>query len=358
VIPVYVTPRALLTDAAAAEAIAARWAWPLLGGRFAFAAMDVSTRADGARHTLGTIVRTAYEKDAGGIPRDLRKAIEDQLAALAAAPKPFAGLADGPVLMGVLNVTPDSFSDGGKHATTEAAVAYAVALAEAGAAIIDVGGESTRPGAAPVDQAEEIQRTIPVIQALASRGMTVSIDTRHAVVMREAINAGAKIVNDITALTGDPQSLAIVADAGVPVMLMHMQGQPQTMQRDPTYVWAPGDIYDYLFTRVAACVAGGIRKDRIAIDPGIGFGKTDVHNAELFNHLAMFHALGCAVALGASRKGFISRMSRGEGADNRLAGSLAAALHGAAQGVQILRVHDVAETRQALSIQARVISGQ
>jgi dihydropteroate synthase len=350
----YITPRALLTDTAAAEAIAAQWAWPLLGGRFAFAAMDVSTRVDGARQTLGTIVRTAYDKDAGAIPRELRKAIEDQLGALASAPKPFAGFTDGPALMGVLNVTPDSFSDGGQHGTTDAAVAHGITLAEAGAAIIDVGGESTRPGAAPVDQAEEIRRTIPVIEALASRGITVSIDTRHAAVMREGINAGARIVNDITALTGNPQSLAIVADAGVPVILMHMQGEPQTMQRDPTYVWAPGDIYDYLKDRIAACVAGGIAKDRIAVDPGIGFGKTDVHNAALFNHLAMFHGLGCAVVLGASRKGFISRMSQGEGADHRLAGSLAAALHGAAQGVQILRVHDVAETRQALAIFAHL----
>ena len=354
----YITPRALLTDAAAAEAIVARWAWPLLGGRLAFAAMDVMTRADGEFKHLGSIVRTAYDKDARGIATPLRDAIERQLAVLGKAPEAFAGIAQFPALMGVLNVTPDSFSDGGKHSAVDAAVAHGLTLVEAGAALVDVGGESTRPGAAPVGEAEEIARVVPVIQALTARGVSVSIDTRHGAVMREAVAAGARVINDVTALSGDPQSLGVVAHAGVPVVLMHMQGEPRTMQNNPAYVWAPGDIYDFLAARVEACVAAGIPKSNIAVDPGIGFGKTDVHNAELLNHMAMFHGLGCAVVLGASRKGFIARMGRGEAADARLGGSLAAALHGAGQGAQILRIHDVAETRQALTVAARLTTGR
>jgi dihydropteroate synthase len=324
----------------------------------AFTAMDVSVREDGACTQLGTVVRTAYEKDARGIAADLRRAIEDQLKAFAVAPQPFAGFTGETVLMGVLNVTPDSFSDGGQHNTSAQAVAHAVALAEAGAAIIDVGGESTRPGAAPVVPEDEIARVVPVIKELAVRGLCVSIDTRHAAVMEAAIGAGAKIVNDITALEGDPRALSVVAKAGVPVILMHMQGEPQTMQNSPSYVWAPGDIYDYLAARIAACVAAGIPKHNIAVDPGIGFGKTDAHNAALFNHLPMFHGLGCKVVLGASRKGFIARMSQSEAPDQRLPGSLAAALHGAAQGVQIFRVHDVAETRQAFAVARRLGAGR
>jgi len=355
---VYITPRAVLTTAAATEAIAAGWAWPLLGGRMAFAAMEVSARDGAARTPLGTIVRTAYDRDARGIPRDLRKAIEARLAALAGAPAPFALLEDVPALMGVLNVTPDSFSDGGRHNATDAAIGHGLTMAEQGAAIIDVGGESTRPGAMPVAFEDEIARVVPVVKALAAAGLCVSIDTRHATVMAAAIAAGAQIVNDITAMEGDGEALPLVASSGVRVVLMHMQGDPQTMQNNPSYAWAPGEIYDYLAGRIALCEAAGIAKSKIAVDPGIGFGKTDVHNAELFDHLAMFHGLGCPVVLGASRKGFIGRMSRGEGADQRLPGSLAAALHGAAQGAQVLRVHDVAETRQALRVQARIAAGQ
>lgn len=351
----YVTPRALLTGAAAREAVAAGWAWPLMG-EGAYAAMEVSVRENGSITRLGAIGRTAYDKDASAIPQSLRATIEMQMAALAQPRGAFAGFdVSKPILMGVLNVTPDSFSDGGRFDSAEAAIAHGVALFEAGAALVDVGGESTRPGAIPVGEHAEIARVVPVVRALTTRGVAVSIDTRHDGVMAEAIVAGAKVINDITALA-DAKSLETAAKSGLPVVLMHMQGEPRTMQDNPTYVWAPGDIYDFLARRVAACIAAGIAKSRIAVDPGLGFGKTDDHNAAIMDHLAMFHGLGCPLVVGASRKGFIGRMSRGEAAKDRLAGSLAAALYAAGQGAQILRVHDVAETDQALAVAQRISS--
>jgi len=354
-IQAYITPRALLSGKAAAEAVAAKWAWPL-GADMAYGAMEVSTFESGAYTRLGAIVRAAYDKDARSIPSHIRASIEAQMAVLAVQPVYTGFDITKPVLMGVLNVTPDSFSDGGQHWPHEAAIAHGLAMVEAGAAIIDVGGESTRPGAKPVSVTEEIARTIPVVSTLVARGIKVSIDTRHVGVMTEAISAGAAIVNDITALK-DEKALEIAARGNVAVILMHMQGTPQTMQNDPRYVWAPGDIAGFLAERVAACVAAGIPKSRIAVDPGLGFGKTDVHNAAIMDHLAMFRGLGCAVAFGASRKGFIGRMSKGELAQDRLPGSLAAALHAVAQGAQILRVHDVPETRQALVVAARFNNG-
>ncbi len=195
----------------------------------------------------------------------------------------------------------------------------------------------------------------PVISALAKGGICVSIDTRHPRVMKAALDAGARIVNDVAALTA-PGAVEIAASAGASVILMHMQGTPQTMQDSPSYDWAPGDIYQFLDARVAACVQAGIRRDRIAVDPGLGFGKTDEHNLQLFDHLAMFHGLGCALAIGASRKGFIGRLTGEKEAGTRVVGSLAAGLYAVSQGAQILRVHDVAETRQALAV-SRQING-
>jgi dihydropteroate synthase len=274
---------------------------------------------------------------------------------IAVPPRPnFAGLSlDRPRIMGVLNVTPDSFSDGGKYLAPEAALARAQDMLAAGAEIIDVGGESTRPGAQAVSIDEEQRRVIRVIRALAERGVCVSVDTRHTAVMAKAIAAGARIVNDVSALA-DEGALALIAASDVAVILMHMQGTPGTMQQNPTYAWAPGDIFDFLKARVAACAAAGIGLERIAVDPGIGFGKTDEHNAAIFSHLALFHGLGCALAVGASRKAFIGRMSKGEGPEARLAGSLAAAVMVAERGAHLLRVHDVAETAQALAVWAKL----
>ena len=264
---------------------------------------------------------------------------------------PFAGLAlDRPLIMGIINVTPDSFSDGGETPDTDSAVARGHAMAEAGADILDVGGESTRPGSRPVSESEESARVVPVVEALAGAGHVVSIDSRRARVMEAALDSGATIVNDVTALTGDERSLDLVAERGVAVILMHMQGEPRTMQDDPSYDHAALDIYDTLGRRVDACLDAGIPRAAIAVDPGIGFGKTVAHNAEVLGRLSLFHGHGCAVALGVSRKSFIAGLARGEPVTDRIPGSLAAALHAVAQGVHILRVHDVAETRQALDV--------
>jgi dihydropteroate synthase len=340
----YVTPRGLLSGTTARDAIAANRA-AAFGRVAAFTALDLTDSALSPRVQQTFLVSEAPA------------AAQPWLMAFAQAPETFAGISLAePVLMGVVNVTPDSFSDGGRYSSEHAAIAHGKALLEAGAAIVDVGGESTRPGAAPVPLDEEISRVIPVIRALASTGACVSIDTRHAPVMEVAIAAGARIVNDVTALTGEG-ALAAVARGKAAVMLMHMQGEPQTMQADPKYKWAPGDVFDYLQGRIAACVAAGIPRAEIGIDPGIGFGKNDLHNAQILDHLALFRALGAPLVLGVSRKSFIGRMSGGEDAQHRLAGSLAAAVLGVLQGAQIVRVHDVAETRQALAIARRIGAG-
>jgi dihydropteroate synthase len=259
--------------------------------------------------------------------------------------------------MGVINVTPDSFSDGGDRFDAGRAVADGLAMAEAGAAILDVGGESTRPGSAPVDVEEELRRVLPVVRGLADAGTLVSIDSRRAKVMAAALDAGARAINDVTALEHDPEALALAAERRVPVALMHMRGEPGTMQADPRYDDAALDIYDYLEGRVAACEAAGIARGHLAVDPGIGFGKTAAHNLEILDQMALYQGLGCAVVLGVSRKSFIGKLSRGEAPKARLPGSLAAGLAGIARGVQILRVHDVAETAQALALW-RAIEGR
>ncbi len=280
------------------------------------------------------------------MPNDINTA-----AASAATVSSFAGLTlDVPRVMGVVNVTPDSFSDGGEFATADEAIAHGHRLLDEGADIIDVGGESTRPGAAPVAADEELRRVIPVVRALARAGAIVSIDTRRAAVMRAAVAEGACIVNDVTALTFEPESLATVAACGAAVILMHMQGEPATMQKAPHYDDAPAEVAAYLADRVAACVAAGIPRERIAVDPGIGFGKTVTHNLQLIANLDRLKAIGVPIVIGVSRKSFIARLSRGEDAKARLPGSLAAALAAVARGATIVRVHDVAATRQALAV--------
>ncbi len=253
--------------------------------------------------------------------------------------------------MGVVNVTPDSFSDGGDFADARVAIDQGRALSGAGAAIIDVGGESTRPGSDPVPIGEELDRVLPVVEALAADGITVSIDTRKAEVMRAARDAGARMINDVSALTHDAKALDAAARSGAPVALMHTRGDPKTMQVNPVYDCAPLDVYDYLEARIAACVAAGIDHARIVVDPGIGFGKTPTgHNIEILRNLGVYHGLGCPVLLGVSRKSFIGRLAGVEEAKRRLPGSLAAALAALDQGVQMIRVHDVAETAQALAV--------
>ncbi|MFA7430942.1 MAG: dihydropteroate synthase [Rhodospirillaceae bacterium] len=286
---------------------------------------------------------------AGGEP--LTAHVKRRMAAVEGVRPEFAGLSmDRPRIMGILNTTPDSFSDGGRHFAVEDAVRSGLAMLDAGADLLDVGGESTRPGSDPVPLDEELRRVVPVIRALAERGARVSVDTRQPSVMEAAVAAGAAIINDITALTQDATSLPTAVRLGVPVMLMHMQGQPKTMQASPCYAFAPVDVFDWLEQRVEACLAAGIARSDICVDPGVGFGKSVDHNAQIVKRLGMFHGLGCPVLLGMSRKSFIGGASRGEPPADRLAGSLAGAVLGAAQGVQFIRVHDVAETAQALAV--------
>ena len=271
----------------------------------------------------------------------------------------FGGLAmDRPRIMGILNVTPDSFSDGGLFLRPEAALMQARKMA-AGADILDIGGESTRPGAAEVLADEETARTAPVIAALRDGGLDVpiSIDTRKAVVADAAFAAGATILNDVTALQFDPAMAAVAAASGRPVILMHSIATPETMQVDPHYDYVLLDVYDALAARLAEAEAAGIARDKLAIDPGIGFGKTLQHNLTLLARLSLFHNLGVPVLLGASRKRFIGTISAEADAQKRLPGSLAVALAGVAHGMQMIRVHDVAETRQALSLWQAATTG-
>ncbi len=263
----------------------------------------------------------------------------------------WAGLAlDRPRVMGILNVTPDSFSDGGAYADLAGAIAAGRALAVAGADIVDVGGESTRPGAPPIDPAEEIRRTIPVIRALAEAGVRVSIDTRNAATMEAALDAGAAIVNDVSALAHDPAAAPLLAARHVPVVLMHMRGTPATMMAQAAYGDIAADVAVELAARIAAAEAAGIARDAICLDPGIGFAKQPAHSIELLRRLPELAALGYPLLVGVSRKGFIGRLSGVAEPRNRLAGSLAAGLFALSRGADILRVHDVRSTVEAVRV--------
>ncbi|MCR9125055.1 MAG: dihydropteroate synthase [Rhodobacteraceae bacterium] len=274
------------------------------------------------------------------------------LARLCAARAPIAGLDPAqPAIMGILNVTPDSFSDGGLLDSAETAVRTARAMAEAGADIVDVGGESTRPGAQPVPPETETARVAPVIAGLrAEHPVAISIDTRNAQVAETALAAGADLVNDVSGLRHDPAMPGLCAARGVPVCVMHAQGDPQTMQVAPRYDDVVLDVYDALAARLDALEAAGIARGRVFVDPGIGFGKTHAHNLALLRDIGVFHGLGCQILLGVSRKGFIGQVGQAPRATDRFAGSAAVGLAALAQGVQVLRVHDVAETRQALRL--------
>ena len=322
----------------------------LAGGWARFTDMDVVQRhVDGGysicRMGLDDLLQAADD-------RNLASATMDRLL----APRdPFAGLSmTAPRLMGILNVTPDSFSDGGRHNAPARAIAAARAMQDAGAAIIDIGGESTRPGAAPVTRNQELARVLPVLAGLRDSGAVLSIDTRHAEVMRRAVAGGAGIINDVGALRGDG-AVDAAAAAGVPVVMMHMQGTPETMQADPQYGFAPVEILEFLEARIQAAEAAGIPRALMAIDPGYGFGKTVTHNLQLINWTAMLHMLGVPILIGASRKSSIAKISAGEDADQRLPGSLALAMAALRQGAQMLRVHDVGETMQAVKVEMEML---
>ncbi|MFQ3183215.1 MAG: dihydropteroate synthase [Alteromonas macleodii] len=281
---------------------------------------------------------------------------DDVLKRLTARRAPVAGLnMNTPKIMGVLNVTPDSFSDGGLFAALEAARKRARNMVADGADILDIGGESTRPGAVTVNVDEEIERILPVIAAIRADVATpISIDTRKARVAQVALDAGASMVNDVSAFLFDPDMARVTALAGAPCCLMHAQGDPATMQVSPTYDDVILDVYDFLEGRIQKAEEAGICRDQIIVDPGIGFGKTQDHNLTLLKNLSIFHGLGCVILLGASRKRFIGALGNAPIARDRMPGSVAIALHGIRQGMQILRVHDTLATRQALSLHMAV----
>ena len=322
---------------------------------------DALTLAGGwAWFTHAEALTRAGSRGAGSRGLVAARDIPGDVLARLTAPRPaLAGVSmDRPRLMGVLNVTPDSFSDGGRFDDPATALAQARAMA-AGADFLDVGGESTRPGAAEVPAADEIARVAPVIAAIRGAGVTtpISVDTRKAAVAGAALKAGAGIVNDVSALTFDPALASLVARAQAPLILMHAQGTPATMQADPRYDDVLLDVCDWLAGRIAVAEAAGIPRARIVVDPGIGFGKTVAHNIALIRGLSLFHGLGCAILLGASRKRFIGALGDAPDATRRGPGTIAVTLAAIAQGVQIHRVHDIDETRQALRLWQAVTVG-
>lgn len=296
------------------------------------------------------------ERGGGTISRQIlsyreARAWPDQLALIEARRPDFAGLAmDRPKLMGIVNVTPDSFSDGGQLASSSEAVAHGARLAGEGADILDIGGESTRPGSDAVPVVTELARILPVIEALTKQGHCISVDTRKAQVMREAATAGAMIINDVSALSYDPEAASTVAALGLPVVLMHAKGDPKTMQDNPVYDDVTLDVFDMLQVQVARCEAAGIPRRLIAVDPGIGFGKTFRHNLTLLNELALFHGLGAVLLVGLSRKAFTGALTGEKKAGDRVFGSVGGAIQAALNGAHILRIHDVKPTRQALAV--------
>lgn len=344
---IYLRPVAFIDSPVGFDGTATR----LAGGLLWFSAVEVVKR-DGAQISRELRPVSSLEQDI----ESLGPAAAAQWRNLT-SPRPALQMGsrtirlDQPQVMGIVNATPDSFSDGGAHAAPEAALAAAHAMIAAGAAIVDVGGESTRPGARAVFEGDEEQRVMPVVGPLAASGAAVSIDTRKAGIAKLALSAGAGLVNDVSALTHDPRMASVVARAQAPAVLMHHQGDPEVMQQSPRYdgpvILA---VYDWLEERIAAAGAAGIARDRILVDPGIGFGKTVQHNLEIMNNLALLHGLGCPIVLGASRKRTIGALSNEAPADQRLGGSLTLALKAVEQGAQILRVHDVFETVQALRV--------
>jgi dihydropteroate synthase len=320
----------------------------LAGGLNWFSAVEL-LRIEGNRRVATELVRVE------GIEATFDDDMAAQWHALTAARAPLhvgerTIRLDQPQVMGILNVTPDSFSDGGQFADSAAAAEAGAGMGAQGAAIIDVGGESTRPGSKPVWEGDEIERIVPVVRQLATGGAAVSVDTRKADVMTAAIEAGARMINDVSALTYDGRSPGVLAASSVPVVLMHHQGAPEVMQDSPRYDDVLVDVYLWLAERIEAAEMAGISRDRILIDPGFGFGKNVGHNLELMNGLAMFHSLGCAIVVGGSRKRTIGALSGEAPADKRLGGSIALALKAVEQGAQIVRVHDVFETVQALKV--------
>jgi dihydropteroate synthase len=351
----YLRPVGLLHGEIAAGMSAAGRARPLAGGPLAFPACEIVARLPGNIHRAVAEV-TQIGTWAQACDPSLRQQIEHRLKLLSASR---AMLVRPPALMGIINVTPDSFSDAGERFGPEAAAAHGLHLAAAGARILDIGGESTRPGATPVDARTETERVEPVLAALSKQrqrypGLLLSIDTRRAAVMRCALAWGVDIINDVSALSDDPESLATAAVSTARVVLMHKQGDPASMNISPQYEDVALDVFDQLEARIEACTAAGIERSRLVVDPGIGFGKRSKENLALLRSLALYHGLGCPLLVGFSRKALVGGEQRRLSPRERLPGSLGAAMHALDQGVQLLRVHDVAETHQVVDLWSRI----
>ena len=349
--------------------------FPLAGGPLAFHQLDVVMQATEASNPVFQIWRCSVAELLAACADGQAKAAAEDLLDRLTRPRPaFAGLSMNglsitdlaigqtidraiyrPHIMGIINVTPDSFSDGGQNYAASTALATARQMLTDGAAILDIGGESTRPGAAPVSQQQELARIEPVLKELAAEGLLVSADTRHSAVMAAAHQAGARIINDVGGFR-DHGAAALMARQWAEnpqnafAIAMHMQGEPGTMQKDPHYRFAPLDVYDWLAQRIEVLEAAGLPRSHIAIDPGFGFGKTVADNLALISWAGLLHGLGVPVLIGASRKSSIAMLDGGAAADQRLGGSLALACRAAQQGAQMIRVHDVPETRQALTV--------
>ncbi|MGB0086609.1 MAG: dihydropteroate synthase [Rhodomicrobiaceae bacterium] len=347
----YLRPVGIVWGDAASDAIAEGVALPVAGGPAACLGFEVTEGEPGRA--------TRCFASASDLAVSLDASVKSILERITSPRQPVAGLGFGrPVVMGIVNVTPDSFSDGGDFAVAETAVAHAHRLAAEGAAIVDIGGESTRPGAEAVDEAEELRRVPPVLDGLRDLPAAISIDTRKAAVMRDAAARGAKIINDVSALTHDPAALPAAAQLGLPVILMHAKGDPRSMQDEPAYADVLLEVYDFLEARIAAVEAAGIPRRKLIADPGIGFGKTIDHNLKLLAGIGLFHGLGVPMLLGASRKRMIGTMTGETNPKRRAPGSIGIALAAASQAVQIFRVHDVGETRQALDCWFASASGR
>ncbi|MDZ4272612.1 MAG: dihydropteroate synthase [Erythrobacter sp.] len=350
-VTVYLHPLTLVSGPQAVEGEAVR-----LGGSMVYAReFALVLRRDGVVANRIICTAGAVEQALASLPDAVADDAAGQWANLKKAHLPLQLGArtirlDQPQIMGILNVTPDSFSDGGAHDNAQAGRVRAAAMLEAGAAIIDIGGESTRPGAAATFEDEEIRRVIPAVEYCAAMGAAISVDTRRAGVLEAALTAGAHMVNDVSAQRYDPRSIDLVAARGCPVVLMHAPGAGEDLHAGGQYADVVSEVFDFLKAARARAIAAGIAEDRIIVDPGIGFGKSLADNLALINALPLFHALGSPVMLGASRKRMIGALSAEEPADQRLAGSLALAVRGMEAGVHILRVHDVAETVQARNV--------
>ncbi len=347
----YLRPTGLLYGRAARAALRDGKAGALAGGNIAFASVHITV---GKPPSQSSEIRNFDEVGASD-----EGAIADALVRITSPRPAIAGLAlTTPRIMGVVNVTPDSFSDGGLYNETDQAISHAAQLVSAGADIIDIGGESTRPGADTIDDDDECGRVLPVIAGLRGNRAKISIDTRKAVVMAAAAEAGADIINDVSALSHDPKSMSAAKRSNLPIVLMHAKSDPKSMQNEAVYDDVLLDVFDYLASRIEACENAGIGRERLIADPGIGFGKHLEHNLQLCEGLSLFHALGVPVMVGVSRKSFIGTVTGERDPREREAGSIAAALASLAQGVQIVRVHDVTATAQAQAVWQAVTSGK